>query len=74
MKLKLPPNWRDSVAGIQLDDSNAYAVGQMGVTRIEPEVMDLGRYGIAWFRVYCGDNLVARVNANLIKAVIYATA
>ncbi len=74
MRLKLPSNWKDEIAGLQLDDNHAYAVGKCGVTAIEPEMMDLGAYGIAWFRVMEGDKLLARINATLVKAVIYAEA
>lgn len=71
LKLKLPKGWNDTIVGIQLDDDAAYGVGQNGVTSIQPELMNLGAYGIAWFRVYVGEHMVARVNAALVKAIIY---
>ncbi|MCK9598422.1 MAG: hypothetical protein M0R06_05235 [Sphaerochaeta sp.] len=74
MRIRLPRNWTDTIAGLQLDDEHAYAVGSHGVTEIVPEMMDLGAYGIAWFRVLAGGRLVARVNATQTKAVIYAEA
>jgi hypothetical protein len=58
---------------ITLDD-NLLIRGRALRYAIEPEMMDLGAYGIAWFRVMEGDKLLVRVNATLVKAVIYAEA
>lgn len=47
----------------------AHVVGHGGVTRIEEDTENLGSYGIHWFFVYAGDDLLFRVNALSVASV-----
>lgn len=47
----------------------AHIVGHGGVTRIEEDTENLGTYGIHWFFVYVGDDLIVRVNALSVASV-----
>jgi hypothetical protein len=72
MKLKLTPGWGDVIKAIEMEGGEfSYVVGQGGVTAINVEPMDLGHYSLLWFRVLCGNDLVARVNASSVRQVCY---
>lgn len=47
-------------------------VGHGGVDRIETREQNLGTYGILWFDVYSGDQLLESYNAIHIANVVYA--
>jgi len=47
----------------------AHIVGYGGVTRIEEDTEHLGDYGIHWFFVYAGDDLLYRINARYVASV-----
>jgi hypothetical protein len=47
----------------------AHIVDFNGVTHIEEDTENLGTYGIHWFFVYCGDELLFRINALSVASV-----
>lgn len=47
----------------------AHIVGFNGVTRIVEDTENLGTYGIHWFFVYSGEELLFRVNALSVASV-----
>lgn len=50
---------------------DCYVVGYGGITNIIEREQNLGTYGIAWFDVFKGDDLVASQNAAHVSSVTY---
>lgn len=48
-----------------------YVVGYGGITRTIEREQNLGAYGIVWFDVFNGDDLVASQNAAHVASITY---
>lgn len=53
------------------EDPTGAAVGISGVTKIERREENLGTYGIVWFDVYVGNEVLRSLNALHIEQIEY---
>ena len=62
------PNNIKSILCMPPNDS-LYTVGRMGITKIDEDTENLGKYAIKWYCVYKDDFMFVKVNALHIQEV-----